>query len=125
MAPASGPVPRGNPLQESERIMSENEHHLITPKTYVKVFIALLVLMVATIVAGEFDMGNPYNLIVALAIAVAKMILIVLFFMHVLYSSRLTWVIVSTGFFWFIIMVTITLSDYLTRGWVSNITVGW
>lgn len=104
--------------------MSENGHHVITPKTYVVVFVALLVLMVATIIAGEYDAGNPYNLIIALAIAVAKMILIVLFFMHVLYSSKLTWVIVGSGFFWFIILVMITLSDYLTRGWHSPIVGG-
>lgn len=101
--------------------MSENGHHVITPKTYVIVFVALLVLMVATIVAGEFDAGNPYNLLIALAIAFAKMVLIVLFFMHVLYSSKLTWVIVGSGFFWFVIMVIITLSDYLTRDWISHI----
>jgi cytochrome c oxidase subunit 4 len=101
--------------------MSENGQHVITPKTYGIVFVALLVLMLATIVAGEYDAGNPYNLIIALAIAVAKMILIVLFFMHVLYSSKLVWVVVGAGFFWFIIMVMITLSDYLTRDWVSNI----
>ncbi len=105
--------------------MAENGHHVITPRTYLMVFAALLVLMVATILAAEVDVGEPFNIIIALAIATTKMLLIVLFFMHVLYSSKLTWVFVGAGFFWFLIMVVITASDYLTRDWSAPIVPGW
>jgi cytochrome c oxidase subunit IV len=105
--------------------MADNGLHVITPKTYLMVFAALLVLMVATIVAAEIDVGEPFNVIIALGIAVTKMMLIVLFFMHVLYSSKLTWVFLGAGFFWFLIMVAITLSDYITRDWSAPIVPGW
>lgn len=95
------------------------EHHIVTPSTYLKVLIALAVLMVLTIAAAEVHFGEPFNLIIALLIAVTKMSLIVLFFMHVKYSSRLTWAFVGAGFFWFTIMVALTVSDYLSRGWHS------
>ena len=97
--------------------MSQN--HIVMPATYLKVLIALAVLMVLTIAAAEVHFGEPYNLVIALAIAVTKMTLIVLFFMHAKYSARLTWVAVGAGFFWFVIMVMLTLADYTTRGWHS------
>ena len=53
----------------------------------------------------------------ALAIAVFKATLVVLFFMHVKYSTHLTWAVVAGGIFWFAILITITMSDYLTRAW--------
>ncbi|HNR31250.1 MAG TPA: cytochrome C oxidase subunit IV family protein [Candidatus Hydrogenedentes bacterium] len=99
-----------------------SEHHIVTPATYLKVLIALAVLMVLTIAAAEVHFGEPFNLMIALAIAVTKAVLIVLFFMHVKYSSHLTWVFVGAGFFWFIIMVALTTADYLSRGWHSPFT---
>ncbi len=77
-----------------------------------------MALTVLTVVVANFDLG-PFNAIVALTIAVCKATLVVLYFMHVRYSSRLTWVFVSAGLFWLIIMVALTLSDYLTRPWMS------
>ncbi|MBI2220843.1 MAG: cytochrome C oxidase subunit IV family protein, partial [Acidobacteria bacterium] len=59
------------------------------------------------------------NTIVALTIAVTKATLVVLFFMHVKYSTRLTWVVAASGVVWLAIMVSLTLSDYLSRGWVN------
>ena len=53
----------------------------------------------------------------ALAIAITKMLLVILYFMHVRYSSRLTWLFVAAGFIWLLIMIDLTLSDYLTRVW--------
>ncbi len=96
-----------------------SDHHIVPPATYLKVLIALAVLMVLTIAAAQVHFGEPFNLIIALAIAVTKMSLIVLFFMHVRYSSRLTWVFVGAGFFWFVIMVVLTFADYLSRTWHS------
>ncbi len=65
---------------------------------------------------ASFDLG-PLNTIAALAIAVFKAILVVLFFMHVRYSSRLTWAVVCGGVFWLGILLALTFGDYLTRGW--------
>ncbi|MFP4500505.1 MAG: cytochrome C oxidase subunit IV family protein [Candidatus Hydrogenedentota bacterium] len=105
--------------------MAEDGPHVITPRTYAVVFAALLVLMAATIFAGGIDMGQPFNIIIALGIAVTKMMLIVLFFMHVIHSSRLTWIFFGAGLFWFFIMVAITVSDYVTRDWSAPIVPGW
>ncbi len=79
------------------------------------IWIALLALLFLTWGVAEFDLGR-WNIVAALTIAVAKMLLVVLIFMHVRYSPRLTWVFVATGFFWLCIMITFTMSDYLTRG---------
>ncbi len=83
--------------------------------TYFIIWICLLVLLFLTWAVAEFDFG-PWNIVAAMTIAVAKMLLVILFFMHVRYSSRLTWVFVAAGFFWLFIMITLTLGDYLTRG---------
>jgi cytochrome c oxidase subunit 4 len=88
--------------------------HIVSPKTYVGVFLALMVGTILTVVAARIDMGR-LNIYIALTIAVAKATFVVLFFMHVRWSSRLTKVIVVAGLFWLVIMVTLTLSDYLTR----------
>lgn len=92
--------------------------HIVTPKLYVSIFIALLVLTGLTVWVANFDLG-PLNAIVALTIAVIKGLLVILFFMHVRWSSRLTKVYVAAGFIWLFIMVALTLSDYQTRGWIS------
>jgi cytochrome c oxidase subunit 4 len=55
-----------------------------------------------------------------LAIACTKALLVVLFFMHVRWSTRLTWVVAASGFFWLLIMFTITMSDYMSRGWLPG-----
>ena len=65
-----------------------------------------------------FDLG-PLNTVVALAIAVIKATLVVLFFMHVKYSTRLTWAVVLGSIFWLGIMLVLTMSDYLTRVWLT------
>ena len=62
------------------------------------------------------DLG-PFNVIVALTIAVAKATLVVLYFMHLRYSTRLTWAVVASSVFWLGILLALTFSDYLTRGW--------
>ena len=68
---------------------------------------------------ANFDLPGPLNAIVALTIAVIKALLVILFFMHVYWSSRLTKIYVAAGFIWLIIMVALTLSDYQTRGWIQ------
>jgi len=91
--------------------------HIVPRKIYVGVFSALIILTVLTVYIANKDLGR-LNAIVALTIAVCKATLVVLYFMHVRYSSRLVWVFVAAGFFWLGIMVALTLSDYLTRGWL-------
>jgi len=69
-----------------------------------------------TVQVSYFDLG-ALNTIVALTIAVTKATLVVLFFMHVRYSTRLTWVVVVASIFWLGILLALTFSDYLTRAW--------
>jgi len=87
---------------------------IVPTKTYFKVAISLLVLFVLTVVIAYIDLG-AWNIIVALIIATMKALFVVLYFMHVRYSSRVTWVFAIAGFFWLIILFTFTMSDYLTR----------
>jgi cytochrome c oxidase subunit 4 len=91
--------------------------HIVSKKVYYVIFGALMVLTALTVWVANIDLGSEkLNTIVALAIAVTKAMLVVLYFMHVRYSSRLTWVVVAGGFLWLLIMVGLTLSDYLSRG---------
>jgi cytochrome c oxidase subunit 4 len=86
---------------------------------YYAVFAALMVGTAATVAAAFVDMGAMNN-VVMLAIAIAKATLVVLFFMHVRWGTRLTWVIAASGFFWLLILFGLTMQDYLTRGWVDG-----
>ena len=90
-------------------------HHIIPKKAYFAVFIALLLLTAVTIEVAFVDLGVLNN-IVALSIAVLKALLVVLFFMHVRWSNKLTQVVVASGFLWLAILVAFTLGDYFTRG---------
>lgn len=89
-----------------------------TAKLFVAIWFALMALLFLTWGVAQFDLGR-WNLVAAMTISVAKMLLVVLIFMHVRYSTRLTWVFVLAGFFWFFIMVTLTMGDYLTRAGVN------
>src|SRR5215211_5202699 len=93
--------------------------HVVAKKTYFVIFGSLMILTILTVIVARIDLGHGWNDIVALTIAVIKALLVVLYFMHVRYSSRLTWVFVAAGFFWLAILIVLTLSDYLTRGWLS------
>ncbi len=94
--------------------------HIVSKKMYFTIFGALMVLTALTVFAANIDLGSEkLNTIVALAIAVTKAMLVILFFMHVRYSSRLTWVVVAGGFLWLFIMVALTMSDYLSRGMLT------
>jgi cytochrome c oxidase subunit IV len=92
--------------------------HIVSKTIYFVIFFTLMILTVATYVVATVDLGR-FNAIVALTIAVIKALLVVLYFMHLRYSSRLTWVFVGAGLFWLAIMIVLTLSDYMTRDWVS------
>ena len=91
--------------------------HVVPRKVYFAVFTALLVLTATTTAVSFLDLG-PWNTVVALAIAFLKATLVVLFFMHVKYSPRLTQVVIAGGLFWLAILLALTLSDFLSRGWL-------
>ncbi|HWT64485.1 MAG TPA: cytochrome C oxidase subunit IV family protein [Terracidiphilus sp.] len=95
---------------------NEQEHHIVSPKVYLVILTALLVGTAVTIWASFIDMG-PLNPIIALAIACTKAVLVILFFMHVKYSTKLTKLTVGAGVFTFLILVGMTLADYFTRAW--------
>jgi cytochrome c oxidase subunit 4 len=89
----------------------------VAKKTYYQVSVALMVLLVLTVGVSYVPLGS-FDIVAALAIAFAKAALIVLVFMHVQYSSRLTKLFAAAGFFWLIILFLFTFSDYLTRAWL-------
>ena len=91
--------------------------HVVPVRTYLVIFGALLVLTAVTVFAAFQDFGL-FNTPIALTIAVFKATLVILYFMHVRHSSRLTWLFVAAGFFWLAIMLTFTLADFASRGWL-------
>jgi cytochrome c oxidase subunit IV len=96
--------------------------HIVSVKIYLAIFLALLLGTFLTVVAAFYDFPWRLNTIIALTIASIKATLVVLYFMHVRYSSRLVWVIVTSALFWLAILFALTLSDYWTREWLP---VGW
>jgi cytochrome c oxidase subunit 4 len=86
---------------------------------YYAVFAALLVGTGLTVAVAFVDLGALNNVLM-LGIAMTKALLVILFFMHVRWSTRLTWVVAASGFVWLLILFGITMSDYLTRGWVEG-----
>ncbi|MGH7872966.1 MAG: cytochrome C oxidase subunit IV family protein, partial [Candidatus Binatia bacterium] len=93
--------------------------HIVSVKLYATIFGVLLVLTLATAGVAFIDLGGASNSVVALTIAIIKALLVVLFFMHVRHSSRLTWVFASAGLFWLLILLSLTISDVLTRETIS------
>jgi len=94
--------------------MSEPTHSHPTPGLYLVILLALVAGTCLTWGIAFVDLGK-WNPVVALTIAVIKAVLVVLFFMHVYYSSKLTKLTISAGVFWLLIMITMSLSDYMTR----------
>ena len=92
------------------------EHHIVTPKTYGIVFATLLTFTGLTVWAAFINLG-VFNPIIALAIACAKAVIVILFFMHVYFQSKLIKMTVASGIFTFLILITMTLSDYISRAW--------
>ncbi|MGH7798101.1 MAG: cytochrome C oxidase subunit IV family protein [Candidatus Binatia bacterium] len=92
-----------------------NLEPVISVRTYVLVFVGLLALTATTTAVAFIDLGADWNSALAVGIAVVKALLVILFFMHVLYSRPLTWIFVGAGFFWLAILFALTLADYATR----------
>ena len=104
----------------------EAEHHIVSPVVYMAILGALLVGTGLTVMASFYDLGDLHiakgvtifwNPVVALAIACTKAILVVLFFMHVKYSTKLTKLTVISGFVIFLALIGMTLCDYYSRAW--------
>ena len=93
--------------------------HVASVKLYYAVFAALIVGTVLTVLVASVDLG-PLNNVVMLTVAFTKALLVILFFMHVRWGTRLTWVIAGSGFVWLIIMFSLTLADYMSRGWIQG-----
>ena len=95
---------------------THHEEHVVSPKVYGVIFGCLLFFTALTVAASYAELG-PFNVVVALAIACIKAVLVILFFMHVKYSSRLTKLTVAAGFFTFFVLITMSMTDYISRAW--------
>lgn len=94
--------------------MPEHPEHIVSPKVYLTIFLALILGTGLTTWAAFRNFG-PFNIVIALAIATAKATLVVLFFMHARYGERRTRLVIVCAIFWLAIMLALTLSDYQTR----------
>jgi cytochrome c oxidase subunit IV len=94
--------------------------HIVPVRIYVTIFLALLLGTALTVMAAFYDFPWQFNTIIALTIASVKATLVVLYFMHVRYSSRLIWVVMASALFWMALLFALTLSDYNTRHWLSS-----
>jgi cytochrome c oxidase subunit IV len=92
--------------------------HVVPLRVYLFVFTSLLVLTGTTVGVAFLDLGALNN-VVAMGIAALKASLVILYFMHVRYATRLTALVVGSGFFFLAIMIGLTLVDYATRGWLG------
>ena len=97
--------------------------HIVSLKTYVAIFLALLTLTATTVGVAYLDLGR-LNTVVALVIAFTKALLVALFFMHLRYSSQLTKIVAAAGLAWLAILLGLTMGDYLTRDWIEQ-PKGW
>ncbi|MGH9962870.1 MAG: cytochrome C oxidase subunit IV family protein [Pyrinomonadaceae bacterium] len=93
--------------------------HVVPIRIYVIIFTSLMVLTAITVAAAYMDLG-PLNTVVALAVAVSKATLVILYFMHVRYSSSVTKLVIAGSFLWLLILLVITMTDYWSRGWLPT-----
>jgi cytochrome c oxidase subunit 4 len=89
----------------------------VSIRTYVFTYLGLLALTLSTVLIGYIDLGWG-SMFVAVLIAAAKATLIALFFMHVLVEKKIVWLVIAGALIWFLILVMLTMGDYITRGWV-------
>ncbi len=92
------------------------QHHVVTPLQYTYVYVALLICTGLTAGVAFLDLhwANP---VIALGIATFKAVIVILFFMHAAYQSRLIKMTIGAGFFMFLVLITMTLTDYISRAW--------
>ena len=90
--------------------------HIVPTRVYYGIYAILMACTALTVSVAFVDLG-AWNIVAALTIAVFKATIVVLFFMHVKYSTKLTWAVVVGSVFWLVILLGLTLGDYLTRAW--------
>ena len=88
--------------------------HVVSPKIYVVILLALLLGTFLTVQAALRDFG-PWNIVIALAIASTKAILVILYFMHARYSPKRTQLVVVCAAFWLVLLLALTATDYIKR----------
>ncbi len=96
---------------------THQQHHIVPWTTYLIVYIVLLALLGATVTAWYLNLGL-LGILLGDMVGIVKATIIILYFMHVRSSSKMVWVIAGAGFVWLAILVGLTLSDYLSRGWL-------
>lgn len=104
-------------MQHHDELHESPHEHIIPISTYLIIGGLLLVLTAATVGVAYVDLG-PLNDVVAMAIASLKGVLIILYFMHVKFSSRLTQLVAVAAFLWLAILIVGTMDDFLTRTWI-------
>lgn len=92
--------------------------HIVSPKLYVGIFLFLMVMTAVTVIAATLEFG-VLNPVIALVIATAKATTVILFFMHVKYSPKLTQVVIISTLFFLFLLLGLTLTDYLSRAWMT------
>jgi cytochrome c oxidase subunit 4 len=97
---------------------SEQHGHIVPVRVYILVFLTLIVMTWVTAFVSTVDLGR-LNVFVALSIAIFKASLVILFFMHVKYGTRLTKMIVLAGLYWLILLLFIVMMDLWTRTWMG------
>jgi cytochrome c oxidase subunit 4 len=102
--------------QKTENTHQDSEVHIVRPRVYLAIFGALMVLTAVTTGLAFINLG-VFNPVIALAIACLKASLVVLFFMHIHYSSRLLKLTVAAGLFTFMLLIGLTMTDYISRAW--------
>jgi len=95
--------------------------HIVQPRVYITIFLVLMLGTGLTVMAAFRDFPGPLNAIIAMTIAAVKATFVVLYFMHVRYSSRLIWLVIFAALFWLAILFALTISDYWTRAWLPPI----
>jgi cytochrome c oxidase subunit 4 len=97
------------------------EHPVVSVKTYVSIFLALMILTALTVYVAFLDFGHGLlNDLVAMTIAVTKAMFVLVIFMHLKYSARLLWLIAGSSVVWMIVMIGLTLADYKSRDWIES-----
>jgi cytochrome c oxidase subunit 4 len=96
-------------------------HPSVPVRVYFAVFAALIVFTLITVAVAFVDLG-PLNTVAAMTIAAVKAFLVLLYFMHLRYTSRLNWAFAATGFVWLVFIIGLTMSDMISRNWLGPVT---
>jgi cytochrome c oxidase subunit 4 len=93
---------------------------IISPLGYTAICVVLIILTILTVSVSFIPLPGVWHIVIGLLIGTCKATLVVLFFMHALYSSKLTWIVILTGAFWLGILFVLTLSDYFSREMIPH-----